>query len=252
MDMKTLARPALAALCAAAICLAAPARLLDLTVDERGRLSSTNAVATLADLSAAAASALVAEAKAEAARDAAARGTNAVAAVAAAVASGELAVFVRGSVSSFEAGTLFGPDDRIGIYGFEAAPSADGTTTLSVRWFSTAPVGSSDVGLRWSDGLALTTSGTSTVWKTVMADSNVPLGEQAAGPNVYGNAYLMTKTMPTLPRAFFRVWLEPDAPAGDGSALEIRGVRGGWTGVVEPGEALVVSNGVVVGKGAAR
>lgn len=252
MDMKTLAPLALAALCAAAACRTASARLLDLMVDEHGNLNSTNAVATVADLSSAAASALLAEAKAEAASSAAARGTNMVAAVANAIAASELAVYVRGNVSAFEAAVLFGPDDRIEIYGFDVERAADGTAEVSVRWFSTVPIGSSDVGLKWADSLALSTSGTSTVYRTIMADSNVPLGQQVVGGNTYENAYLMTKAMPALPQSFFRVWLEPDAPSGDGSTMEISGVKGGYTGTVAAGETLTVSNGVIVGKGGAQ
>lgn len=248
--MKTLAPLALAALCAAAACRTANARLLDLMVDENGNLNSTNAVATVADLSSAAAAALLAEAKAEAASAAASRGTNMVAAVANAIAANELAVYVRGSVSSFEAAALFGPDDRIGIYDFKAEPSADGSTAVSVRWFSTVPIGSSDVGLQWAESLS--TSGAQTVFQVIAADSNVSLGQQTVGANTYENAYLMTKAMPALPQSFFRVWLEPDAPSGDGSAMEICGVRGGYTGTVAAGETLVVSNGVVVGKGGAQ
>lgn len=251
MDMKTLAPLALAALCAAAACRTASARLLDLMVDEHGNLNSTNAVATVADLSTAAASALLAEAKAEAASSAAARGTNMVAAVANAIAASELAVYVRGNVSAFEAAVLFGPDDTIDIYDFKAEPSADGTA-VSVRWFSTVPIGNSDVYLMWADSLVPSTSGTSTVFQAVMADSNVPLGQQTVGATTYENAYLLTKAMPALPQSFFRVWLEPDAPSGDGSTMEISGVKGGYTGTVAAGETLTVSNGVIVGKGGAQ
>lgn len=251
MDMKTLAPLALAALCASAVAAETSGRLLDLMVDESGNLNSTNAVATVADLSSAAASALLADAKAEAAASAAARGTNMVAAVANAIAATELAVYVRGNVSSFDAATLFGPDDRIGIYDFRVEALSDGTKDVSVRWFSTVPIGSSDVGLKWADSL----DGGTDAFTAIAADSNVPLGQQTVGGNTYEHAYLMTKSMPDLPQSFFRVWLEPDEPSGDGSLMEIRGVAGGYTGTVAAGETLVVSNGVVVGivgKGGAR
>ncbi len=247
--MKTVAPllAALAALCAVPSAQAgARGRERALMVNEHGVLNSTNAVATVADLAAAAASALVADAKAEAAKDATDAGTNMIAGVSAAIASSELVVYVRGRVSSFEAGTLFGPDDRIGIYDFRVQGNADGTTTAKVWWFSTVPVGGSDVYLKWADSL------TDKVFVAVDADSNVPLGTQTAGSNTYQNAYLMTKTFDALPQSFFRVGLEPDAPSGDGALLEIRGVTGGYTGTVQAGETLVVSNGVVVGKGGAR
>ena len=247
--MKT--KEPILALLLAALCAVASGRQLSLMVDEEGRLNSTNAVATVADLSTAAASALLAEAKAEAASSAAARGTNMVAAVANAIAASELAVYVRGNVSAFEAAVLFGPDDTIDIYDFKAEPSADGTA-VSVRWFSTVPIGNSDVYLMWADSLVPSTSGTSTVFRAVMADSNVPLGQQTVGATTYENAYLLTKAMPALPQSFFRVWLEPDAPSGDGSTMEISGVKGGYTGTVAAGETLTVSNGVIVGKGGAQ
>ncbi len=183
-----------------------------------------------------------ADAKGDAARDATDAGTNMIAGVAAAIASSELVVYVRGRVSSFEAGTLFGPDDRIGIYDFKVAVNADGTTTARAWWFSTVPIGSSDVYLKWADSL------TNKTFVDVDADSNVPLGTQTVGSNTYRNAYLMTKTFDTLPQSFFRVGLEPDAPSGDGATMDIKGVTGGYTGTVQAGETLVVSNGVVVGK----
>lgn len=213
-----------------------------LYVNQDGTLSNTNAITTVADLSAAAASALVADAKAEAAKEATDAGTNMIAGVSAAIASSELVVYVRGRVSSFEAGTLFGPDDRIEIYDFKVQANADGTTTAKTWWFSTVPIGSSGVYLKWADSL------TNKVFTAVDADSNVPLGTQTVGSNTYQNAYLMTKTFASLPQSFFRVGLEPDAPSGDGSLLDIKGVAGGFTGTVVAGETLVVSNGVVIGK----
>ena len=92
--------------------------------------------------------------------------------------------------------------------------------------------------------------GTNTVFTAVEADSNVPLGKQTFGANTYENAYLMTKTFDAMPASFFRVGLEPDAPSGDGSSMEIAGVTGGYTGTFVAGETLVVSNGVVVGRAA--
>ena len=238
--MKT--KEPILALLLAALCAVASGRQLSLMVDEHGALNSTNAVATVADLSAAAAGALVADAKAEAAKEATRAGTNMIAGVSAAIASSELVVYVKGRVSSFEAGTLFGPDDRIGIYDFRVQANADGTTTAKTWWFSTVPIGGSDVYLKWADSL------TNKVFTAVDADSNVPLGTQTAGQNTYQNAYLMTKTFTGLPQSFFRVGLEPDAPSGDGSLMDIRGVVGGFTGTIVPGETLIVSNGVVVGK----
>lgn len=243
--MKTVATilAALAALCpVAAAQAAAPGRQLALMVGENGALNSTNAVSTVADLAAAAASALVADAKAEAAKDATDAGTNMIAGVSAAIAANELVVYARGRVSSFEAGTLFGPDDKIGIYDFKVQANADGTTTAKTWWFSTVPIGSSDVYLKWADSI------TNKTFVAVDADSNVPLGTQTVGSNTYQNAYLMTKTFDTLPQSFFRVGLEPDAPQGDGALLDIRGVTDGYTGTVAAGETLVISNGVVVGK----
>lgn len=247
--MKTVALlcAALAALCPVPSARAdARGRERALMVDEHGALNSTNAVATVADLAAAAASALVADAKAEAARDATDAGTNMIAGVSAAIASSELVVYVKGRVSSFEAGVLFGPDDRIGIYDFRVQGNADGTTTARAWWFSTVPIGSSDVYLKWADSL------TNKTFVSVDADSNVPLGTQTVGSNTYRNAYLMTKTFDAMPQSFFRVGLEPDAPSGDGATMDIKGVTGGYTGTVQAGETLVVSNGVVVSKGGAR
>ena len=230
------------ALLLAALCAVASGRQLSLMVDEEGQLNSTNAVATVADLSAAAAGALVADAKAEAAKEAADAGTDMIAGVSAAIASSELVVYVKGRVSSFEAGTLFGPDDEIGVYDFEVQANADGTTTVKAFWFSTVPIGSSDVYLKWADSL------TNKVFTAVDADSNVPLGTQTVGSNTYQNAYLMTKTFERLPKSFFRVGLEPDAPSGDGFLMDIKGVAGGFTGTIVAGETIVVSNGVVIGK----
>lgn len=243
--MKKTAAVILAALAAATVPSAqagARGRERALMVDEHGALNSTNAVATVADLAAAAASALVADAKADAARDATDAGTNMIAGVSAAIASSELVVYVRGRVSSFEAGVLFGPDDRIGIYDFRVQGNADGTTTARAWWFSTVPIGSSDVYLKWADSL------TNKTFVAVDADSNVPLGTQTVGSNTYRNAYLMTKTFDAMPQSFFRVGLEPDAPSGDGATMDIKGVTGGYTGTVQAGETMVISNGVVVGK----
>lgn len=238
--MKT-NKPILSLLLAAS-CAVASGRQLSLMVDEHGTLNSTNAVATVADLSAAAAGALVADAKAEAAKEAADAGTDMIAGVSAAIASSELVVYVKGRVSSFEAGTLFGPDDMIGIYDLKVQANADGTTTVKTWWFSTVPIGSSDVYLKWADSL------TNKEFTNVDADSNVPLGTQTVGSNTYQNAYLMTKTFTTLPKSFYRVGLEPDAPSGDGSLMDIKGVVGGYTGTIVAGETLIVSNGVVIGK----
>lgn len=225
---------------------AAPGKQLALMVDENGELNSTNAVSTVADLAAAATSALVAEAKADAAADATNKGTNMIAGVAAAIASSELVVYVKGRVSAFEAGVLFGPDDKIEIYDFQVANNSDGTITAKTWWYSTVAIGNSDAYLKWADSL------TNETFIAVAADSNVSLGQQTVGSNTYQNAYLMTKTFDALPQSFFRVGLEPDAAAGDGSTLEIAGVTGGYTGTIQAGETLVVSNGVVIGKGAAQ
>ena len=256
--MKSALKPSLAALAVAiaaggpqlaapASAAAAPGRRTVLMVDENGELNSTNAVSTVADLAAAATSALVAEAKADAAADAASKGANMIASVAAAIASSELVVYVKGRVSSFEAGVLFGQDDKIDIYDFKVEHNADGTTTAKARWYSTVAIGSSEAYLKWADSLA-----DSATFTDVAADSNVSLGQQTVGANTYENAYLLTKTFDTLPQSFFRVGLEPDAPSGDGSTLEIGGVTGGYTGTIQAGETLVVSNGVVIGKGVAQ
>ena len=223
---------------------ATPGKRTVLMVDENGELNSTNAVSTVADLAAAATSARVAEAKADAAADATNKGTNMIAGVAAAIASSELVVYVKGRVSSFEAGVLFGPDDKIDIYDFKVINNADGTITAKTWWYSTVAIGSSEAYLKWADSLATAT------FTDVAADSNESLGTQTVGENTYENAYLMTKTFDSLPQSFFRVGLEPDAPSGDGLTLEIGGVTGGYTGTIQAGETLVVSNGVVIGKGA--
>lgn len=242
MPIKTIL--SIAALSLAAGPAAARGRSLALMVDEDGRLNSTNAIATTADLAATAASALVADAKAEAAKDATDAGTNMIAGISAAIASSELVVYVKGRVSAFEAGVLFDPDDRIAIYDFKVQANADGTTTAKAWWYSTKPIGNSDVYFDWADSL------TDKTFSPVAADSNVPLGTQTVGSNTFENAYLMTKTFDTMPQSFFRVGLEPDTPSGDGAMMDIKGVVGGLTGVVQPGETLVISNGVVVGKGA--
>ena len=223
----------------------APGKRTVLMVDENGELNSTNAVSTVADLAAAATSALVAEAKADAAADATDKGTNMIAGVAAAIASSELVVYVKGRVSSFEAGVLFGPDDKIDIYDFKVINNADGTITAKTWWYSTVAIGSSEAYLKWADSLEKPVTFTD-----VAADSNESLGTQTVGENTYENAYLMTKTFNSLPQSFFRVGLEPDAPSCDGLTLEIGGVTGGYTGTIQAGETLVVSNGVVIGKGA--
>lgn len=235
---------ALAALSLASGPASAQGRRLALMVDEDGSLNSTNAIATTADFAATAASALVADAKAEAAKDATAAGTNMMAGVSAAIASSELVVYVKGRVSAFDAGVLFTPDDRIGIYDFAVQNNADGTVTAKAWWYSTKPIGNSDVYFDWADSL------TNKTFVAVDADSNVPLGTQTVGSNTYQNTYLMTKTFDTLPQSFFRVSLEPDAPSGDGAMMDIKGVVGGYTGTIAAGETLVISNGVVVGKGA--
>jgi len=227
----------LLAIFAAATASAAPGSRTVLMVDENGELNSTNAVT----------SALVAEAKADAAADATSKGTNMIASVAAAIASSELVVYVKGRVSSFEAGVLFGPDDKIDIYDFKVEHNADGTTTAKTYWYSTVAIGNSEAYLKWADSLAAPATFTD-----VAADSNVSLGTQTVGANTYENAYLLTKTFDTLPQSFFRVGLEPDAPSGDGLTLEIGGVTGGYSGTIQAGETLVVSNGVVVGKGVAQ
>ncbi len=227
---------------------AAPSPQLALMVDENGDLNSTNAVTTTAELAAAATSALIADAKADAAQQATDKGTNMINAVAAAIASSELVVYVKGRVSAFEAGVLFGPDDKIGIYDFKVENNADGTITTKTYWFSTVPIANSDVCLLWADSLeggAFDTYATDTD-----GDSNVSLGSQTVGSTTYENAYLLTKTFSSLPQSFFKVHLYPDAAAGDGSSLEIAGVSGGYSGTIVAGETLVVSNGVVVGKGA--
>lgn len=232
----------IAALSLAAGPAAARGRSLALMVDEDGRLNSTNAIATTADLAATAASALVADAKAEAAKDATDAGTNMIAGISSAIAASELVVYVKGRVSAFEAGVLFDPDDKIDIYDFKVQANADGTATAKAWWYSTKPIGNSDVCFAWADSL------TNATFSPVAVDSNVPLGTQTVGSNTYQNAYLMTKTFDTLPQSFFRVSLEPDAPSGDGAMMDIKGVKDGYTGMVRPDETLVISNGVVVGK----
>ena len=247
--MKSALKSSLAALAVALVATASsattPGKRTVLMVDENGELNSTNAVSTVADLAAAATSALVAEAKADAAADATDKGTNMIAGVAAAIASSELVVYVKGRVSSFEAGVLFGPDDKIDIYDFKVINNADGTVTAKTWWYSTVAIGSSEAYLKWADSLEKPVTFTD-----VAADSNESLGQQTVGSNTYENAYLMTKTFDSLPQSFFRVGLEPDAPSGDGLTLEIGGVTGGYTGTIQAGETLVVSNGVVIGKGA--
>lgn len=244
--MRTGLFAALAAFAAATGMALGQGRQLALMVDENGNLNSTNAVTTVADLAAAATASVVADAKAEAARQATDKGTNMIASVASAIAASELVVYVRGRVSSFDAAVLFGPDDKIDIYDFAVEDNADGTKTAKAWWYSTVAIGNSDACLLWADSL------TNKTFTAVDADSNVSLGQQTVGSNTYQNAYIMTKTFDDMPQSFFRVSLEPDTPSGDGSTLEIGGVSGGYTGTVQAGETLVVSNGVVIGKGAAQ
>ena len=225
-----------------------------LTVDQRGNLSSTNAVATSAALAAIAASNQLAVAVQTANKEGYSTATNLLNEVALAVASSPI-VFCTAELTSFIAATVFDEATaKLRIFEWVVDQSVtqtiniDGTDTECVRitcgYMFTEPIDTLQPLVKYVEHLEDNTD--STTWD-YLADTLVGTPTavthdsytDSAG-TTFTNFYRMYLWVPKARASgFFRVVVESDAPDGEGNTLDTVGVKDGYTGVVTNGTIVL-------------
>ena len=240
-----------------------------LTVDQRGNLSSTNAIATAADLATVAAS----NALALAIQDANATGyqtaTNLLNEVAASVASSPI-VFCSAELTSFVAATVFDEaTSKLRIFEWAVDQGVTATKTLVVNGVSTNVVCqritcgymfTSDIQsiqplVRYVEHLE--NSGDPSTWNYLNADlvtsptvvTHASYTDSAG--TTFTNFYRIYIWIPAdRATGFFRVVVENSVVAGDGSTLDTVGVVDGYTGTVTYGTIqLNIKGGYILATG---
>ena len=219
-----------------------------LTVDQRGNLSSTNAVATAAQLATIAASNNMLVAIQEANEAGYATATNLLNEVAAAVASSPI-IFCSAELTSFVAATVF-DEATAKLRIFEWNVEQDVTETLNIDGVNTLccritcgymfpePIDSCQPIVRYVEHL----EGATNDWDVLSA---VQVGQPStvthesytdSAGTTFTSFYRMYIWVPqTYASGFFRVVVEADAPEGTGNTIDTVGVKDGFTGVVTNG-----------------
>lgn len=226
-----------------------------LFVDQAGNVSSTNALATAAQLAAVAASNEVIVAEQAAARDGYNTATQLLTHAAQSVISTPV-VFMSVEFTGFEAAVTFDENSKVYITGIDRTTdpmTVNGTSCLrttldfafqeslqSVKPFIEFSAQLSSPRAEW-DFLADDFVGSPTAKSGSYTDS---------GGNVYNNLYSVDIAVPVEYSAsgFFGIWIPNDAASSDGSVMDMPGIKDGYTGTQSwGGHTLTFKGGYLVG-----
>ena len=229
---------------------------LILTVDQYGNLSSTNAIATSADLAVVAASNQLAMAVQEANNEGYKMATNLINEVAASIASSPI-VFCSAEISSFVAATVFDElTSKMRIFKWEIDDIVedktivvDGdSTTIRCKRITCGYMFTSDISVlqplvKYIEHLDGTPSDNWNFLNEGLVGSATPVQHEtyidAAGTQ-FTDFYEIHIWVPEDRVAgFFRVVVQNEAPDVDGNTLDTVGVKDGYTGVVTNGTMVL-------------
>ena len=217
-----------------------------LTVDQYGRFNESNVLATVGMQATNATKVVIAEAMAEAAYGAARQTSNDVNAVATAIVNKNLVVYSFGNVDSFSAGGfIWDPDvDYLRIFSTPADPlTFEHEETEPYKITSTIPflvsqnipidsvqIVASRAVADMSDSYVEEHYAEMMIEDTVV-ETGIPVPEGDTG---FGYKAISTTYDPDNKAYFYRVRLENDTPAADGSTLDLKnGVSGGVTTTID-------------------
>lgn len=213
-----------------------------LTVDQFGKINESNVLATVAMQATNATLVVIAEAAADAAYKAATKTSNDVNAVATAIVNKNLVVYSYGNVDSFNAGGfIWDPEvDYLKIFSTEANPlhfehqyESPFKITADIPFLVTQNIPVDSVQVVASRAVGdMTDKHIEEHYIEMLVDDitvqtgiPVPDGDTGYGYKVTANIYDETNK-----EYFYRIRLENDTPAADGSTLDLKnGVSGGIT-----------------------
>lgn len=229
---------------------------LILTVDQYGNLSSTNAIATSADLAVVAASNQLAIAVQEANNEGYKVATNLINEVAASIASSPI-VFCSAEISSFVAATVFDElTSKMRIFKWnvdnvfedktivvDGVPSTMRCQRITCGYMFTSDISVLQPLVKYIEHLDGTTSDNWNFLNEGLVGSATPVQHEtyidAAGTQ-FTDFYEIPIWVPAdRASGFFRVVVQNEAPDVDGNTLDTVGVKDGYTGVVTNGTMVL-------------
>lgn len=229
---------------------------LILTVDQYGNLSSTNAIATSADLASVAASNQLAIAVQEANNEGYKVATNLINEVAASIASSPI-VFCSAEISSFVAATVFDElTSKMRIFKWNVDNEVEdktivvdgGSSTIRCQRITCGYMFTSDISVlqplvKYIEHLDGTPTGDWNYLNEGLVGSATPVQHEiytdAAGTQ-FTDFYEIQIWVPAdRVSGFFRIVVQNEAPDVDGNTLDTVGVKDGYTGVVTNGTMVL-------------
>lgn len=220
-----------------------------LTIDQDGKLSHPNIVATVTDIASSAAKAELADAKASAAAAAAGAATNALNAVATELSERELVIYRQGYISAFDATVFLSANCTCVITGVKpgAAVSADGSMVCTEITYALTENASGLVPIvKYNDSITVPKAD----WGAVPAMEG-PAAVQGAftaqDGTVYAFQYKVRVWTPVGDTGFYFIQINPGDPLGSGYTFEIAGgIKDGITRTVTfDGLTLTISGGLI-------
>lgn len=234
-----------------------PPRQRVLTVDDAGRLNSTNAIATQAELAAVAASNQISRVELAASQNGYREATNLLAATASSIVAQSVVGFYSLELTSFDAAVAFDESTaKLKIIGVE-----DLNETSTVQG---VPVGKWRVRFAFNQDLQSVQPYLAYVpvlngtprddWDNLAPDFvSAPVRETGTytdgDGNQYTYLYYIDAWLPSEPAGFTYIRVPNDAALADGATLDLpNGVKGGQTATVTwGGKTLVFTGGVLTG-----
>lgn len=224
-----------------------------LTVDQDGNVSSTKGLATQADLAAIAMSNELARAEQAAAKDGYETATNLLSAAAQSVLTTPV-IYMGVEMTGFEAAVAFDENSKVLITGIRPKVrevAVDGTACWETEIDFAFQEALQDVQplVEWTQALAKghPRSG----WDILQgAYVTAPVLQEGSYTDrvgtVYANVYTMSARIPkeySGEQSFLAISVPNDAALADGTAYDMPGVKGGYSGTVEWGENVLVFRG---------
>ena len=222
-----------------------------LYVDQDGNVSSTNALATQAELAAVAQSNALIRAEQAAAADGYNAATQLLSLAAASIISTPV-VSMSPEVVGFEAAVTFRDDSKVYITDIAIGVESGGLLPVTIDFAFQEQLQTVKPNIEYISSLD---GGTARGEWDFIADANVsaPVAKPGtytdAGGNSYANLYSITATVPSnLASGFFGIWIPNDAASSDGSVMDMPGIAGGYTGTQSwGGHTLTFRGGYLVG-----
>ena len=222
-----------------------------LYVDQDGRVSSTNALATQAELAAIAESNAIVRAEQAAAADGYNTATQLLSLAASSIISTPV-VFMSPEVVGFEAAVTFRDDSKVYITDISIGDESGGLLPVTIDFAFQESLQSVKPNVEYISSL---NGGISRGEWDFVADEYVsdPVSKPGTytdkGGNTYANLYSITANVPSgLGSGFFGIWIPNDAASSDGSVMDMPGISGGYTGTQSwGGHTLTFKGGYLVG-----